>query len=177
MIKHTWLTKPRNSNHVPSNLSGKLICGSFGWDWLVHMHPKEVKLWLVCRWKMNSWSILFSYSKFLRTTRISSMDIETSSLDDFPNKKTLRTKTMKIGLMGNLFKLSWAWKQTWQQDLPKDRTKACLFLNPDYETNKTKNKNNTCARKEFNKILLQKTWREQNEFVARRCVQNWCWTN
>jgi hypothetical protein len=57
---------------------------------------------------MNSWSILFSYSKFLRTTRISSMDIETSSLDDFPNKKTLRTKTMKIGLMGNLFKLSWA---------------------------------------------------------------------
>ncbi len=30
MIKCTWLTKPQNFEHMPSNLLGRLICGSFG---------------------------------------------------------------------------------------------------------------------------------------------------
>jgi hypothetical protein len=28
MIRHTWLTKPQNLGHVPSNFSGRLILGS-----------------------------------------------------------------------------------------------------------------------------------------------------
>jgi len=107
---------------------------------------------------MNSWSILFSYSKFLRTTRISSMDIETSSLDEnmISKQKDLENKNNENRPNGESIQIVMGMKTNLTQDLPKDRTKACLFLNPDYETNKTKNKNNTCARKEFNKILLKK---------------------
>jgi hypothetical protein len=70
--KHTWLTKPWNFEHVPSNLSNKLIYGSFGWGYFAEMHPKEVKTWLVCKWATNSWSAWFSCSKFLRITKTSS---------------------------------------------------------------------------------------------------------
>jgi hypothetical protein len=43
MAKRTWLTKFQNFEHVPSNLSGRLIRGSFGWDCVVKMHPKKVE--------------------------------------------------------------------------------------------------------------------------------------
>jgi hypothetical protein len=29
---------------VPSNLLGRLICGSFGWGCVAKIHPKEVKV-------------------------------------------------------------------------------------------------------------------------------------
>jgi hypothetical protein len=35
--------KPRNFEHVPSNLLGKLIRGSFGWGFVAKMHPKKVE--------------------------------------------------------------------------------------------------------------------------------------
>jgi hypothetical protein len=37
------LTKLQNFDHEPSNLSGKLIRGSFGWGWVMEMHPKTSK--------------------------------------------------------------------------------------------------------------------------------------
>ncbi len=43
MIKHTWLTKPQNFEHVPSNLSNRLIHGFFCWGFVVEIHPKEVE--------------------------------------------------------------------------------------------------------------------------------------
>jgi hypothetical protein len=46
MNKCTWLTKPRNFKRVPSNLSSKLIHGSFGWGCVAKRHPKEVEAWL-----------------------------------------------------------------------------------------------------------------------------------
>jgi len=32
----------KSFKRVPSNLLGRLICGSFGWNCVVEMHPKEV---------------------------------------------------------------------------------------------------------------------------------------
>jgi len=43
MTKHTWLTKLQNFEHVPSNLLGRLIRGSFGWGCVPETHPKEVE--------------------------------------------------------------------------------------------------------------------------------------
>jgi len=43
MTKRTWWTKPRNFERVLSNLSNKLIHGSFGWGYIAKMHLKEVK--------------------------------------------------------------------------------------------------------------------------------------
>jgi hypothetical protein len=43
MARRIWLTKPQNFDHEPSNLLNKLICDSFGWGWVVEMHPKDVK--------------------------------------------------------------------------------------------------------------------------------------
>ncbi len=76
MTKHTWLTKPRNFERVPSNLLGRLIHGSCGWGYLVDTHPKEVEARLVCKWTTNSQSVWFSCSRFLRTTRNFSMPID-----------------------------------------------------------------------------------------------------
>jgi hypothetical protein len=76
MTKHTWLTKPWNFEHVPSNLLGRLICGSFDWGCVTKTHPKEIEAWLVCKWETYSQSAWFSYSRFLRTTRISSMVVD-----------------------------------------------------------------------------------------------------
>jgi hypothetical protein len=70
MTKHTSLTKLQNFERVPSNLLGRLICGSFGWGCVAKTHPKEVKAWLVYKWTTNSWNVWFSCSRFLRTTRI-----------------------------------------------------------------------------------------------------------
>jgi hypothetical protein len=47
MTKHTWLMKPQNFERAPSNLSGRLICGSFGWHYVPKMHSKEVEAQLV----------------------------------------------------------------------------------------------------------------------------------
>jgi hypothetical protein len=44
MTKHTWLTKPRNFERVPSNLLGRLIHGSCGWGYVADTHPKRSKL-------------------------------------------------------------------------------------------------------------------------------------
>ncbi len=60
---------------VPSNLSSRLIHGSFGWGCVAKTHPKEIETWLVCKWIIISWSVWFSCSRFLKTTRISSMAI------------------------------------------------------------------------------------------------------
>ncbi len=58
MIKHIWLTKLQNFKRVPSNLSSRLIHGSFGWGYVIKTHPKEVDVWLVCKWTTNSWKCL-----------------------------------------------------------------------------------------------------------------------
>jgi hypothetical protein len=76
MTKCTWLTKLRNFEHVSSNLSSRLIRGSFGWGCVVKTHPKKVEAWLVCNWTIDSLSVWFSYSKFLRKTRTFSMDVD-----------------------------------------------------------------------------------------------------
>jgi hypothetical protein len=49
MTKCTWLKRPPNFESVPLNLLTKLISGSFGWGYVVETHPKEVKVWLVCK--------------------------------------------------------------------------------------------------------------------------------
>jgi hypothetical protein len=57
------------------------------------------------------------------------MDIETSSLNEdmIFKQKDLENKNNENRLDGSLFKLSWARKQTQQQDLPKDKTRMGLF--------------------------------------------------
>ncbi len=45
MIKCIWLIKPWNFEHVPSNLSSKLIHGSFGWGFVAKTHHKEIEIW------------------------------------------------------------------------------------------------------------------------------------
>jgi hypothetical protein len=54
MTKHIWLTKLENFEHVPSNLSGRLISDSFGWGCVVETHPKEVEVQLVYKWAIDS---------------------------------------------------------------------------------------------------------------------------
>ncbi len=76
MTKCIWLIKPRNFECVPLNLLGRLICSSFGWGCVVETHSKEIKTWLVYKWAIDSWSVWFSYSKFLRTAMISSMEVD-----------------------------------------------------------------------------------------------------
>ncbi len=48
----------------------------------------------------------------------------------------------------------WIWKQTRQQDLLKDKTRTCLFLNIEYETNMARTR--TCVIKEFTKFYCKK---------------------
>jgi hypothetical protein len=76
MTERTWLTKPWNFEHLPSNLLGRLICGPFGWACVFGMHPKDVKTWLVCKWTIDSRVAWFPYSIFLRTTKNFSMDVD-----------------------------------------------------------------------------------------------------
>jgi hypothetical protein len=52
---------------VPSNLSSRLIYGSFGWGCVLETHPKEVETWLVYKWTIDSRNVWFSYSRFLKT--------------------------------------------------------------------------------------------------------------
>ncbi len=54
MTKHMWLTKPQNFECVLSNLLSRLICGSFGWGCVAKTHPKNVKVWLICKLVINS---------------------------------------------------------------------------------------------------------------------------
>jgi hypothetical protein len=42
MTKCHWLIKPRNFEHVPSNLLGRKIDGSFAWDGIVRTHLSDV---------------------------------------------------------------------------------------------------------------------------------------
>ncbi len=49
MTKHTWLTKPRNFECVPSNLLGRLIHGSFGYV----VFPKCILKRLKFNWFAN----------------------------------------------------------------------------------------------------------------------------
>jgi hypothetical protein len=75
MIKHIWLTKLRNFEHVPSNLSSRLIHGSFGWVMLSKHIPKRLKFdWFANEPQIHE-SVWFSCSRFLRTTTISSMHV------------------------------------------------------------------------------------------------------
>jgi hypothetical protein len=50
---------------------------------------------LVWKWAIDSWSVWFSFSRFLRTTRISSMDV-----DIIPN--TLKYDTNKWWVIHNV---------------------------------------------------------------------------
>jgi hypothetical protein len=43
MTKRTWLTKLWNFEHVPLNLSSRLIHGSFGWGCVASCIPKRLK--------------------------------------------------------------------------------------------------------------------------------------
>ncbi len=76
MTKCTWLTKPWNFECVPSNLFGKLLCGSFGWGCVVKTHPKEVKTWLICKWATDSRNVWFSCSRFLWIIKSSSINVD-----------------------------------------------------------------------------------------------------
>jgi hypothetical protein len=42
MTKRIWLKKLQNFEHIPSNLSGKLICGSFAQGDVIRTHPNDV---------------------------------------------------------------------------------------------------------------------------------------
>ncbi len=75
MTKHTWLTKPQNFERVSSNLLSRLICNSFGSGRVVKTHSKEVKVWLVYKWTIDSRNAWFSCSRFLKI-KISSMDVD-----------------------------------------------------------------------------------------------------
>jgi len=75
ITKCTWLTKLRNFEHVPSNFLGRLIHGSFSWGYVVEMHLKKVKAWLVYKWAIDSRNAWFSYSRFLKITRNFSIDV------------------------------------------------------------------------------------------------------
>ncbi len=87
MTKHTWLAKPQNFERVPSNLLGRLIHGYFGWGCVIEIHPKEVETWLVYKWTIDSRSVWFSYSKFLRTSRISSLDVNMTNIMKYDTNK------------------------------------------------------------------------------------------
>ncbi len=80
---------------MPSNLLGRLIDGSFGSGCVARMHPKKVEAWLVCKWTRDSQSTWFFYSRLLRITSISSINVDMSS-----KQKDNKNKTTKIGLMG-----------------------------------------------------------------------------
>jgi hypothetical protein len=42
MTKRIWSKKLQNFEHIPSNLSGKLIRGSFAQDDVMWTHPNDV---------------------------------------------------------------------------------------------------------------------------------------
>jgi hypothetical protein len=68
-------------------LLGWLIRASFGWGCVVEMHPKEVKAWLVCIWTIDSWSVWFSYSRFLKIARTSSVDVNIMNIVKYDTNK------------------------------------------------------------------------------------------
>ncbi len=95
ITKCICLIKIWNFEHVPLNLLSRLICGSFGWDCVVETHPRKVKTSLVYKWVTHFWSVWFSYSRFLRTTMTSSIDVNM-----ILKQKDRNNKIIKMGLMG-----------------------------------------------------------------------------
>jgi hypothetical protein len=87
MTKHTWLRKPQNFERVPSNLLTRLICGSFSWGCVAKMHSKEVKAWLVYKWAIDSRNVWFSYLRFLKIARTSSMDVNMMNIVKYDTSK------------------------------------------------------------------------------------------
>jgi len=81
MIRHIWLKKPWNFEHVPSNLLGRLIHGSFAWGGVVGIHHNDVNVWVHWRWTTDSRNDWFSCCMCLGAIRIYSMDVTIFSLD------------------------------------------------------------------------------------------------
>jgi hypothetical protein len=102
MIKCTWLTKLWNFERVLSNLASRLIYGSFGWGCVAETHPKEVEAWLVCKWATNSRNAWFSYSRFVRITRTSSMDVNMMNIMKYDTNKRSLIHNLSQQEVGNL---------------------------------------------------------------------------
>ncbi len=78
MTKCLGLIRPWYFEHVPSNLLGRLIHGSFAWDGIVRTHLNDVNVWIFWTHCAN---VRFSYCITLKALKTSSMETINSSLD------------------------------------------------------------------------------------------------
>ncbi len=89
--------------HVPSNLSSRLICGSFGWRCVLKTHPEKVEAWLVCKWTTHSQFVWFSYLRFLKTSKKVSMDVNVNTNNvKYDTNKRWVIHNLSQQKMGNL---------------------------------------------------------------------------